>query len=69
MNEQEIKEMQQRIDEGIRIAQERLLERARQYGQTLVVERDGQIINLVPDGEHAQGTCLQGDPLHHRNTL
>lgn len=68
MNEKEIKEMQRRIDEGIRIAQERLWQRARRYGQTLVVVRDGKIVEFIPDGRPATDSLTQGDPLLQRTS-
>ena len=42
MSEQDIREMQQRIDDGILLAQRRLVERARHDGISLVVCKNGR---------------------------
>ena len=55
MKEQEILEMQRLIDEGVRKAQYRLLQRACAAGQSLVVCRNGKILELVPDVEQFPG--------------
>jgi len=49
MNDREIIEMQQRIDQGILLAQERLVERSRLFHSTLVVTRDGHVVELLPE--------------------
>ncbi len=49
MNDREIKEMQLRIDKGIVLAQERLVERSRLFNSTLVVNRGGRVVELLPD--------------------
>ena len=49
MNDIEIKEMQQRIDQGIVLAQQRLVERSRLFHSTLVVTRGGKVVELLPD--------------------
>ena len=49
MSDREIKEMQQRIDKGILLAQERLVERSRLFHSTLVVTRDGHVVELLPE--------------------
>ena len=49
MTDREIAEMQQKIDIGIRLAQERLVERARLFNATLVVARGGKVVELTPD--------------------
>lgn len=49
MNEREVAEMQQKIDIGIRLAQERLVERARLFHSTLVVARGGKVVELAPE--------------------
>lgn len=67
MNEKEIREMQQRIDEGIRIAQERLWLRASHNRQTLVVARAGKIIEFIPEGQPGTPPTAQGDPLQGRH--
>ncbi len=41
-----VEEMQRRIDEGIRLAQERLVRRAKHDGHSLVVVRDGKLMEL-----------------------
>ena len=66
MSEKEILEMQRRIDEGIRLAQKRLWERARSTQQTLVVYNEGEIVEMVPDGESTSANASQGDPLTRR---
>lgn len=49
MSDREVKDMQRRIDKGILLAQQRLVERARLFGTTLVVCRDGKVVELSPD--------------------
>jgi len=49
MSEFEIRELQDRIDAGILLAQRRLIERTRRDNGDLVVVRDGQIMHLTPD--------------------
>lgn len=49
MSEFEIRELQQRIDAGILLAQRRLLERTRRDNGDLVVMRDGKVVRLTPD--------------------
>ena len=49
MSEFEIRELQERIDAGILLAQRRLIERTRRDNGDLVVVRDGQIVHLTPD--------------------
>ncbi|MBQ5710263.1 MAG: hypothetical protein IIV76_02495 [Alistipes sp.] len=49
MSEFEIRELQERIDAGILLAQRRLIERTRRDNGDLVVVRDGQILHLTPD--------------------
>ncbi|MDE7379057.1 MAG: hypothetical protein K2N13_08900 [Paraprevotella sp.] len=49
MNEQEIAEMQNKIDQGILLAQERLIKRALHDNETLVVVRDGQVVEAKPE--------------------
>ena len=66
MSEKEILEMQRRIDEGIRLAQKRLWERARTTQQTLVICNEGEIVEMVPDGEPTSANAAQGDPLIRR---
>ena len=46
MNDREIHEMQLKIDRGIQLAQERLVERSRLLHTTLVVAREGRVIEV-----------------------
>lgn len=49
MSEFEIRELQERIDAGILLAQRRLIERTRRDNGDLVVVRNGEILHLTPD--------------------
>ena len=49
MSEFELRELQERIDAGILLAQRRLIERTRRDNGDLVVVRDGKIVHLTPD--------------------
>ena len=49
MSEFEIRELQERLDAGILLAQRRLIERTRKDNGDLVVVRDGQVVRLTPD--------------------
>ena len=49
MNEAEVDEMQRKIDEGIYLAQERLIERARHNHTTLVVAQGGRIVEVTAE--------------------
>jgi hypothetical protein len=49
MSEFEIRELQERIDAGILLAQRRLIERMRKDNGDLVVVRDGKVVRLHPD--------------------
>lgn len=66
MKELEIQEMHRLIDEGVRLAQSRLWYRAGVAHQSLVVCRDGKVVELVPelDTSVTDGQC--GDPLARR---
>ncbi|MBP3711945.1 MAG: hypothetical protein J6I86_05715 [Bacteroidaceae bacterium] len=66
MKEQEILEMQRLIDEGVRRAQSRLWQRAGAAHQSLVVCREGKIIEMVPDVEANVFDSNVGDPLARR---
>lgn len=66
MKEKEILEMQRLIDEGVRRAQYRLLQRACAARQSLVVCRDGKILELVPEVEPGMTDAGGGDPLARR---
>ena len=49
MSEFEIRELKERIDAGILLAQRRLIERTRRDNGDLVVMRDGEVVRLTPD--------------------
>ena len=49
MSEFEIRELQERIDAGILLAQRRLIERTRRDNGYVVVVRDCQVVRLTPD--------------------
>ncbi len=49
MNEREIIDMQRRIDEGIVLAQKRLVERSRLFHSTLIVARNGHVMEVAPE--------------------
>lgn len=66
MKEKEILEMQRLIDEGVRKAQYRLLQRASAARQSLVVCRNGKILELIPDVELNMSEGSSGDPLARR---
>lgn len=66
MKEQEILEMQRLIDEGVRRAQFRLLQRACASRQSLVVCRGGKILELIPEVEPGMMDASSGDPLARR---
>jgi hypothetical protein len=50
MTHEEIKEMQRKIDQGILLAQQRLVARAKRDNSYLVFSRNGQVIE-VPANE------------------
>lgn len=66
MKEKDILEMQRLIDEGVRRAQFRLLQRACEAHQGLVVYRDGKILEFVPEMEQRFAVGSAGDPLARR---
>jgi len=66
MKENEILEMQRLIDEGVRRAQIRLLQRACAANQALVVCREGKILEMIPEMEQAFQDSNAGDPLARR---
>ena len=66
MKEQEILEMQRLIDEGVHRAQFRLLQRAGAAHQSLVVCRDGKIMEMVPELKQSFTDGNVGDPLARR---
>ncbi|MCR5820740.1 MAG: hypothetical protein K6F94_07355 [Bacteroidaceae bacterium] len=49
MSEREVIEMQKSIDKGIFLAQKRLVERAKLMGTTLVVCRNGKVLDIRPE--------------------
>lgn len=49
MTDRDIAIMQQKIDQGILLAQERLVERSRLFHTTLVVAREGRVVELMPE--------------------
>jgi len=66
MTDREIKEMQRLIDEGIRLAQQRLWERAGATQQSLIVSREGRILEMVPEVDSCV-VSTKGDPLVRRS--
>ena len=46
MSEIEIKQMQEKIDAGILLAQKRLIEKTKKEDGKLVVERDGKVVRI-----------------------
>jgi len=66
MKEKEILEMQRLIDEGVRRAQYRLLQRACAANQALVVCRNGKILEMIPEMEEDFQDGSVGDPLARR---
>ncbi|MBR4130389.1 MAG: hypothetical protein IKU02_05610 [Bacteroidaceae bacterium] len=66
MKEHEILEMQRLIDEGVRKAQYRLLQRACAANQALVVCRNGKILEMVPEMGQSFQDGSAGDPLARR---
>ena len=49
MSEFQIRQLQERIDAGVLLAQKRLIERTKRENGDLVVIRDGKIMHLRPD--------------------
>ena len=49
MNETEVAEMQRKIDEGIQLAQERLIEKAKRNHTTLVIARNNEVVEVTAD--------------------
>lgn len=66
MKEKEILEMMRLIDEGVHRAQSRLCGRASAAQQSLVVCRDGKIMEMVPKAETYFTDGDTGDPLARR---
>ncbi len=46
MSELEIKQMQEKIDAGILLAQKRLIEKAKKEDAELVIEQDGKVVRI-----------------------
>ena len=46
MSELEIKQMQEKIDAGILLAQKRLIEKAKKEDAELVIEKDGKVVRI-----------------------
>jgi hypothetical protein len=46
MSESDIQQMQERVDEAIRKAQEKLVEKVKQQDGKLVVTRDGELMTI-----------------------
>ncbi len=46
MSENDIKQMQDKIDEAIRKAQEKLVEKVKKVGGELIVTRDGKVCSI-----------------------
>ncbi len=49
MSEIEIEQMQEKIDAGILLAQQRLKEKARKEDGELVIMRDGKVVHVKAD--------------------
>lgn len=49
MSEFEIRQLQERIDAGVLLAQKRLIERTKRENGYLIVMRDGKIMHIDPD--------------------
>ncbi len=47
MSENDIQQMQDKIDEAIRKAQEKLVEKVRQQDGQLIVTRDGKLMSIA----------------------
>lgn len=69
MTDKELRKMQRSIDKGIQLAHHRLLERAGHARQSLVVWRDGKIIEIVPERDGEVWPDALGDPLARCNGL
>lgn len=46
MSEAEVIEMQRKIDKGIRLAQKRLVERAKHNHTTLIINRNNKVVEV-----------------------
>ena len=56
--------MEIRIDEGIRLAQRRLIQRAIYDHQALVFSQNGKIVEQVPQGSPDTARNSDGDPMY-----
>lgn len=63
MTDNEIREMERRIDEGIRLAQRRLVQRAIYDRQALVFSQNGRIVEQIPQGSPDVTRSSDGDPM------
>jgi len=63
MTDTEIREMECRIDEGIRLAQRRLVRRAIYDRQALVFSQNGRIVEQIPEGNPDSMRNSDGDPM------
>ncbi|MGN0233074.1 MAG: hypothetical protein ACI4B5_01465 [Bacteroidaceae bacterium] len=68
MTDKDIRRMQRRIDEGIQLAQHRLWKRAGRANLSLVVCRNGKVMEVVPDGDRDENIDRTGDPLLRRKS-
>ena len=59
MGEIEIQQLQEKIDNGVRLAQKRLVERAIKEDGDLVVVQDGEVVHVKPE-EMEVATTLTG---------
>ncbi len=49
MSEAEVAEMQRKIDQGIHLAQKRLIERAKHNHTTLIISRNNKVVEVKAD--------------------
>jgi len=49
MSEIDVEKMQEQIDAGILLAQQRLIEKAKKEDAELVVVRDGRVVHVRPE--------------------
>lgn len=49
MSELEIKQLQEKINAGIRLARKRLIEKAKKEDAELVIVRDGKVVRVKAD--------------------
>lgn len=58
MSEMELKLLQEKIDSGVRLAQQRLIERTIKENGDLVVQENGEIMHIK--AEELEGLCAEG---------